>query len=293
MKSPLNKLNFGESNIMKKAFAPTLILASLFVVGTAQANPYGSWSSSVSDDDKVTIEDSFNRESSYSKDIDVREDNDTSFSLTKSLSKVHTEDNDIHKTYTRQEDNDVTKTDIHKEDNDSWYSSDDDYSWSNREDNDVHEDNDITTTTDVDVDFLLAKSQMSSHKYQDQHAGHQADQTVLGSARGHEVGVVGGPTSIKAGNEETVFFGPAMVNNNTNQMPTNIANVYGPNGGDIYQRNDTAGRDSGGKGNIYAPVGNTSAFVSGDVGQQSQAGVSQRGDSGNSIADTMSAPITK
>lgn len=296
---------------MKKApFAPSLILVGLMAAGAAQAEPYSAWSSSVSDDDRVKIQDSFNPTTTTSyettkirkEDNDVSEDNDISISLKKSHSEDNdyessyssvyqtSEDNDVSKWYSHSEDNDVSKQYTHtedndvSEDNDSWYSHSEDNDYTHTEDNDV--------ATDVDVDFLIATPTLTSHKYQSQDAGHEADQTVLGSAKGHDVGVAGGTTVVSAGNDEQTFFGPAMVNNNTNQLPQNNLFVQGSNGAPISQSNTFAGRDMGPKG-VFAPIGNTSAAVSGNVGQSSSAGVSQAGDSSNSIADQMSAPITK
>lgn len=281
---------------MKKAIAPSLILAGLFAVGSAQAGPYDSWTQSISDDDRVQIEESFNTRSSYestvtrSEDNDVSEDNDIAVSLTR------TEDNDYTSSYRTSEDNDVSSWYAHSEDNDQ----DNDYTsvYTHTEDNDVSEDNDYTHTedndvaTDIDVDFLVATPTLTSHKYQSQDAGHESSQTVLGSARGHEVGVAGGTTVVSAGNDEQNFFGPAMVNTNVNQLPQNNTFIQGSNSVPISQSNTFAGRDMGPKG-VFAPIGNTAATVVGNVGQSSSAGTSQSGDSANSIADVMSAPISK
>ena len=141
---------------MKKAVAPTLILAGLVLAGTAQANPYGHWQSSVSDDDVVRVADSFNSTAKSS----VSEEND----ITVGIDKRHSEDNDITTSYRSSEDNDVS----------SWYrsSEDNDISsyYSHAEDNDVSEDNDYTHTedndTDVDVDFQIATPTLTSYKYQ-------------------------------------------------------------------------------------------------------------------------------
>lgn len=296
---------------MKKApFTPSLILVGLVAAGAAHAEPYAAWSSSVSDDDRIKVEDSFNstKTTSYDttrinkEDNDVTEDNDVAISLSKSHSEdndytsaysshyqtsedndvskwySHSEDNDVSKQYTRTEDNDVS------EDNDSWYAHSEDNDYTHTEDNDV--------ATDVDVDFQIATPTLNSYKYQSQDAGHEADQQVYGAAKGHDVGVAGGTTVVSAGNDEQNFFGPAMVNNNTNQLPQNNLFVQGSNGAPISQSNTFAGRDMGPKG-VFAPIGNTSAAVMGNVGQSSSAGVSQTGDSSNAIQDTMSAPINK
>ena len=263
----------------KSVFTPSLIAAGLLVAGAAQANPYGSWSQSLSDDDRVQIEESFNTRTSYETTSTVTqvEDNDV------------TEDNDYTSVYQTSEDNDVSSWYSHVEDNDQ----DNDYSSVVTEDNDYTHTEDNDVSTDVDVDFLIATPTLTSHKWQSQDAGHEADQTVLGSARGHDVGVAGGTTVVSAGNEEQNFFGPTMQNTNINQLPQNNEFIQGSNGAPISMANTFAGRDMGPKGNIYGPVGNTSAAVSGDVGQASSAGVSQSGDSANSIADIMSAPISK
>ncbi|MGE0621591.1 MAG: hypothetical protein AB7I04_02015 [Pseudomonadales bacterium] len=260
---------------MRKApFQLSLILAGVLAAGGAAAGPYDSWQSSVSDDDVVRIDDSFNRESSVSTSISSddhsdrsssrSEDNDVSISKSKSVS----EDNDYTSIYKTSEDNDVTTT----EDND--YTST------------VSEDNDVTTT----LDFQIATPTMTSHKFQDQDAGHQADTQVYGAASGHSVGVQGGTTVVSAGNDETVYYGPALVNTNTNQLPQNNLFIQGSNGAPISQANTFAGRDMGPKG-VFAPVGNTSAIVGGNVGNQSGASVDQSGESANSIADPMSSVI--
>lgn len=287
----------------KAPFATSLILAGMVAAGAAQANPYASWQSSVSDDDQVTIQDSFKSdyESSYSEDNDVdidlrkkhSEDND--IALDYSSSYKSSEDNDITKTISKSEDNDFTKTVTKSQDNDvttHWANSEDNdimATWTNTEDNDyTHtEDNDV----DVDVDFQIATATLTSDKYQHQDAGHEGSQTVLGMASGHEVGVKGATNLVSAGNDEQRFYGPAMVNDNVNQLPVNNAFV----GGDSYgmsQDNTFAGRDMGSKG-VFAPIGNTHATVVGDVGQASSAGMRQSGDASNGIADVMSAPISK
>jgi hypothetical protein len=179
----------------------------------------------------------------------------------------------------------------------SWTSSvtednDVDVRKSHSEDNDVitttTEDNDVTT----DVDLQFATPKLTSYKYQDQDAGHQADTSVLGVASGHRTAVEGGTTVVSAGNDETVYYGPALVNTNTNQLPQNNLFIQGSNGGPISQANTFAGRDMGPKG-VFAPVGNTSVGVSGSVGNQSGASVDQSGDSANSIADPMSSVINR
>ncbi len=249
-------------------FHLSLILAGLVAASGAAAGPYDAWHPAVSDDDQVSISDSFNRESS--------------------VSSTYSEDNDSWRTDVRSEDNDFTSS--VSEDND--YTS----SWASSvsEDNDVtttvSEDNDYTSTWEQDVDSQVATPTMSSFKYQDQDAGHQADTQVYGSARGHSVDVRGGTTVVSAGNDETVYYGPALVNTNTNQLPQNNLFIQGSNGAPISQSNTFAGRDMGPKG-VFAPIGNTSAAVSGNVGNQSGASVEQSGDAANSIADPMSSVI--
>jgi hypothetical protein len=97
---------------------------------------------------------------------------------------------------------------------------------------------------------------------------------------------------VSAGNDETVYYGPALVNTNVNQLPQNNLFIQGSNGAPISQANTFAGRDMGPKG-VFAPVGNTSVGVSGNVGNQSGASVGQSGDSANSIADPMSSVINR
>jgi hypothetical protein len=258
-------------------FASSLILAGILAAGNASAdyNPYASWSSS--DDDISKIADSFNKTTSVSKS----EDNDVSISKQYDYAWSNTEDNDKTITKTHTEDNDVA---ISK----TW-----DYKsvYKTSEDNDVTttitEDNDVTT----DLDFQVATPTLSSYKYQDQDAGHQADTSVFGVANGHSVGVEGGTTVVSAGSDETVYYGPALVNTNINQLPQNNLFISGSNGAPISQANTFAGRDMGPKG-VFAPIGNTSAAVSGNVGNQSGASVDQSGGSRNSIADPMSSFIS-
>ena len=221
--------------MMKLTFASSLVVAGALCAGSAYAQyPYGAWQSS--DDDTVTIEDSFNRETTVSKtwsqdvDVDVR--------------KYHTEDNDVTK---------------------SWYST-------------------------TDVDSQVAKPTLTSEKYQKLEAGHDATTSVYGTATGHSVGVEGGTNFVSAGNDETRYYGPALVNTNTNQLPQNNLFIQGSNAAPISQANTFAGHDMGPKG-VFAPVGNTSAMVGGNVGNQSGASVGQSGDAANSIADPMSSVV--
>ncbi len=280
---------------MKKApFQLSLILAGVIAAGGAAAGPYDYWQPSVSDDDIVRIDDSFNRESSVDTSISSDDHSDRSSSRSEDndytstwISKV-SEDNDVWKSHS--EDNDYTSIYKTSEDNDVTTSEDNDYTSTVSEDNDytstVSEDNDVTTM----LDFQIATPTMSSYKFQDQDAGHQADTQVYGAASGHSVGVEGGTTVVSAGNDETVYYGPALVNTNTNQLPQNNLFIQGSNGAPISQANTFAGRDMGPKG-VFAPVGNTSAIVGGNVGNQSGASVDQSGDSANSIADPMSSVI--
>lgn len=268
---------------MRKAvFASSVVLAGILAAGSAAADPYASWRKPSSDDDTVSIADSFNRES------------------TSSYSSVYSEDNDSSYSSSVQEDNDTTITKYRSEDNDVSIHKDYDYTsiYKTSEDNDVTttitEDNDITKSwqQSTDVDFQIATPTLSSFKYQDQDAGHQADTSVYGTARGHSVGVKGGTNLVSAGNDETVYYGPALVNTNINQLPQNNLFISGSNSAPIRQDNTFAGRDMGPKG-VFAPIGNTSAFVSGDVGNRSGASVGQSGDSSNSIADPMSSVIRR
>ena len=301
----------------KTVFAPSLLMAGLLAAGVAAAEPYAAWKGArVSDDDSYSATDSFN--SDYRSDVTKSLDYS-------SVRKSH-EDNDVTKTYTRTEDNDVA-TDIDyssvyktSEDNDiskSWQKSEDNditKSWSNQEDNDytssvkedndvdfdyssvyeANQDNDVTEDNDVavDVDFQIATPTITSHKDQSQHAGHQADAAAYGHASGHDVGVRGSTTMVSAGNDEQVFYGPAMINNNTNQMPVNTAFIGGSNSAPIMQAIDMAGRDRGNKG-VFAPIGNTSAVTGGDVGQTSGVSIDQLGDAGNSIQDPISSGIQR
>lgn len=279
---------------MKKApFKLSLIFAGVLAASSAAAGPYDSWHSAVSDDDQLSISDSFNRESSVSSRYS--EDNDSWRTDTRSEDNDYTssvsEDNDVSSSVT--EDNDYTSTvsQRHSEDNDFWsrHSEDNDVTSSYSEDNDVTttEDNDVTT----DLDFQIATPTMTSHKFQDQDAGHQADTQVYGAASGHSVGVEGGTNLVSAGNEETVYYGPALVNTNTNINPVNNAFVQGSNSAPIYQANTVAGGDMGDRGIFGSPIGNTSAQVGGSVGNQSGAAVDQSGDAANSIADPMTSVI--
>ena len=109
-------------------------------------------------------------------------------------------------------------------------------------------------------------------------------------ASGHSVGVEGGTNLVSGGNEETVYYGPALVNTNTNQLPQNNLFIQGSNGAPISQANTFAGRDMGPKG-VFGDIGNTSALVGGDVSNSSGAGIDQSGDSANGIDETMSSVV--
>jgi hypothetical protein len=260
-------------------FASSLVFAGILAAGSASADyPYSSWAQY--DTSSYEIVDSFNKETTVSKSSS--QDNDVTISK------------DLDYSYSSSEDNDTTITKTHTEDNDVSIHKDWDYTsiYKTSEDNDVTttvtEDNDVTT----DLDFQIATPTLSSYKYQDQDAGHQADTSVLGIATGHSVGVEGSTNFVSAGNDETVYYGPALVNTNTNQLPQNNLFISGSNvGSPISQANTFAGRDMGPKG-VFAPIGNTASMVSGDVGNQSGASVDQAGDSRNSIADPMSSFIS-
>ncbi len=253
-----------------KAKSPSTKTALCFVVAGLLANsvavaqqygdqPYGAWLGS-DDDTTVKVSDSFNPTKKVSEDNDIN------------VRKTHTEDYDL--SYSNTEDNDVTK---------SWHKSEDNditKSWQKSEDN------------DVDVDFQIANPYLTSNKHQAQDAGHEASNKVYGTAEGHKTLTKGGTTMVSAGNDETAFYGPAMVNNNTNQLPVNHVNVGGSNSAPIGLSNVFAGRDMGDKG-VFAPIGNTSVGVSGDVRNSSGAGIDQTGDSRNSTVDSMSSGITR
>ncbi len=258
---------------MKTApFRLSLVLAGVLAASSAAAGPYDSWQSHSSDDDSLQISDSFNSESSMSSTYS--EDNDSW------VSKTSSEDNDYSSVYESSEDNDYSSVYKTSEDNDVTTT--------------ITEDNDVTKSwqQSTDVDFQIATPTMTSYKDQDQDAGHQADTSVYGSAKGHSVGVEGGTNFVSAGNDETVYYGPALVNTNTNQLPQNNLFIQGSNGAPISQANTFAGRDMGPKG-VFAPIGNTSAQVGGNVGNQSGASVEQSGASANSIADPMSSIIRR
>ena len=240
--------------------AASLLLAGLLTSGAAVAEtPYAAWSGN-SDDDVTTVDinDSFKKGSdnrltqSWNKDID------------KTTVSDHREDNDIDLDYTSQ--------------------------WSHSEDNDT-----TTTTTednDVDVDFQIATPTIKSDKWQAQDVGHEGSSAAYGLARGHDTAVAGSRNQVSAGNDETYFMGPAMVNTNVNQVPVNHVMVGGSNSAPIGLSNVMAGRDMGDKG-VFAPIGNTSVGVSGNVGQQSGSAVDQRGAADASIADPISSDISR
>lgn len=259
----------------KPAFKPQLILqtsasllfAGLLTSGVALAqSPYAAWQSD--DDTRIDVSDSFNRKHDTRLSKTVTQDNDYT------VRKTHTQDNDT----TTSSDDDYTDSSSYKYDHRS--------SWANTEDNDT------TTTTNTDLDFQIAKPTQSSYKYQDQDAGHQGANEVNGVAVGHEVYTQGGPTHVSAGNDETYFMGPAMVNTNVNQVPVNHVNISGSNSAPIGLSNTMAGRDMGDKG-VFAPIGNTSVGVGGNVGNQSGATLEQSGAATNGIADPISSSISR
>lgn len=256
---------------LKLQTSASLLLAGLLTSGVAAAEyPYSAWQSASDDDTEIKVSDSFNRQT------DTR--------LNKTISQ----------------DNDYTLRKSHKEDNDITLSSDDDYSdssttthtWTNTEDNDVTKSWQKSEDNDIAVDFQIAKSAQTSDKFQHQDAGHKGSNKVVGLAKGHEVYTQGGDTQVSAGNDETYFMGPAMVNNNVNQVPVNHVNVSGSNSAPIGLSNVMAGRDMGDKG-VFAPIGNTSVGVTGNVGNQSGASLDQRGAASNSVADPISSTIRR
>ncbi|MEM8767535.1 MAG: hypothetical protein AAGE43_08840 [Pseudomonadota bacterium] len=280
---------------MKKApFKVSLILAGVIAAGSAAAEPYPSWSSVQSDDDRVSITDAFKDQSSVSyneettstrvKDIDTTTSVQKDYSWVSDIDNSVRERNDLSSRYSSSDDFSVREDNSVSERNDlsSVYTSSDDYSVREANDHSVHE--------DTAIDFQIATPTMTSHKFQDQDAGHQADTQVYGAASGHSVGVEGGTNLVSAGNDETVYYGPALVNTNTNQLPQNNLFIQGHSTAPISQANTFAGRDMGPKG-VFAPIGNTSAQVGGSVGVQAGATVDQSGDAANSIADPMSSVI--
>ena len=249
---------------MKVALRPSLFLACALVMSPAIAEegPYASWKSKTSDDDTLTIRDSFNhdRTDTVTTDVDVR----------KHYEANERTDIDVDKRY---ESNFLSK-------------SDDDYT--------------STKTVDIDdswsqstaLDLQVVTPTLTSDKEQYQSAGHSAYNEAYGQARGHSVGVEGGTTVVNAANDKQVFLGGAMVNNNVNQLPQNNLFLQGGSMGPISQGSTFAGRDLGPKG-VFGPVGNTSAAVMGNVGQTSGASVDQSGNAANSIADPISSEVSK
>lgn len=266
-------------------FAPhasSLVLAALLLSPSALAEdgPYKSWQESSDDDVTVKIEDSFKRIERHDTRYDSRYESTT--------------DTDVDLSYRTSEDNDVTQS--HSEDNDIDLrfraSEDNDVVDSYNHDSNYSEDNDVTTSwrQRLDIDSVVATPTMDSRTDTRQDAGHNGYTDAYGSASGHEVGVYGGETSVSAGNDEQIFMGPAMVNTNTNILPSNDLFIGGHNSGPIGQSNTAAGRDLGDKG-VFAPIGNTSAVVAGDVGQASTAITEQSGDARNSAEEVMSSRI--
>ena len=258
--------------------ASSLVLAALLTSGSALAEdgPYKSWQQSSDDDVTVKIEDSFKRIEQHDTRYDSKVDTDVDLSYRTSedndVTKTHSEDNDIDLRFSASEDNDVV--DSYNNDLDYRHSEDNDTSWQQR----------------IDVDSIVATPTLKSRTDTRQDAGHTGYTDAVGVADGHDVQVVGGPTVVSAGNDEQRFYGPAMVNTNTNILPSNDLFIGGHNAGPIGQSNTTAGRDMGDKG-VFAPIGNTSAAVGGNVGQASTAITEQSGDARNSAEEVMSSPI--
>lgn len=260
--------------------ASSLVLAALLTSGSALAEdgPYKSWQQSSDDDVSVKIEDSFKRIERHDTRYDSRTDTDVDLSYRTSedndVTKTHSEDNDFDLRFSASEDNDVVDS----------YNTDLDYRHS--------EDNDITKSWQqrIDVDSVVATPTQTSTTDTRQHAGHTGLSEAYGVANGHDVQTVGGPTQVSAGNDEQLFYGPAMVNTNTNILPSNDLFIGGHNSGPIGQSNTAAGRDLGDKG-VFAPIGNTSSVVGGDVGQASTAITEQSGDARNSAEEVMSSRI--
>ncbi|MEE8245290.1 MAG: hypothetical protein V3R27_09850 [Pseudomonadales bacterium] len=249
--------------------ASSLAVVGLVFAGGAYADdkPYASWWTKSTDDHSVSYEDSFNRST------------EDSFNRQSSYSK--TEDNDVAITRTSSEDNDTT---IDRSIADS-FNRQSSYSKS--------EDNDFTSifkrTTDIDV----ITPTLTSLKKQDVSAGHTAGNAyVSGAANGHVSDVQGSKNLVSAGNKETNYWGPAMVNTNVNQIPTNHLYIQGSNvGSPISQGIESVAGDKGNYGVFGSPIGNTQSWVGGDVSNASGAAYDQSGDSSSSIADTMSSSV--
>jgi len=277
-------------------FSSALVLAGALGAGSALAeSPYASWQAS---DDDVRIADSFNR-SRTDTDVDVdlqrSEDNSKRFAYERTSDDDSHWSQEISKSFTssyESSDDDVTKI---SEDNDWTQTVSEDNDWTQT----VSEDNDWTNTesTDLDFDLQLATPTMTSTKYQDQEAGHEAGASVYGAASGHTVGVEGGTNLVSAGNEETTFYGPALINENNNNFTpqSNDMLIGGDVGPGAYLGQSNAAEivngDKGDRGLFGSPIGNTSAQVGGNVGQQSGSVIDQQGDSSNGIREDMSSYI--
>jgi len=286
-------------------FSSALVLAGALGAASAMAkSPYASWQAS---DDDVRIEDSFNRSRTDTDvDVDVRksEDNSKRFAYERTSDDDSHWSQDITKSFTSSYESSDDDTTITKSSDDdiTRISEDNDWTKTVSEDNDytktVSEDNDWTNTesTDLDFDLQVATPTMTSTKYQAQDAGHEADASVFGAASGHSVGAHGGTNLVSAGNEETTFNGPALINENNNNFnpQSNSLAVYGSVGPGAYLglSNDAeiVNGDKGARGN-FAPIGNVSAGASGNVGQQSGSVIDQQGDSSNGIREDMSSYI--
>ena len=157
------------------------------------------------------------------------------------------------------------------------------------------EDNDFTSifTRTTDIDSITPT--LTSIKKQDVRSGHTAgDAYVSGAAKGHVSKVQGSKNLVSAGNKETNYWGPAMVNTNVNQLPTNNLFIQGSNvGSPISQAIESVAGDKGNYGVFGSPIGNTQSWVGGDVSNASGAAYDQSGDSSSSIADTMRSSIRK
>ncbi len=227
----------------------------------ASNGPYASWDYRASDDDSLAVEDSFNyaHKNSERTELDVRKHYEANQRTDIEVDKDYTS-NYLYKT-----DDDYTST-SNVDVDDSWQQS-------------------------TDVDLQLVTPTLTSNKDQRQDAGHGAYNEAYGYAQGHRAATVGGTTVVHAANDEQVFLGVAMVNNNTNQLPQN--NVFSQgNAGPVQQDTTFAGRDLGPKG-VFAPVGNTMSTLSGSVGQGSSAAVNQSGDAHNGIADALQSDVSR
>ena len=242
---------------MKKApFALSLIAAGLLAAGSAAANEYGAWRSVASDDDTVSIADSFNKSKEYSTESTMTDDDVIRDSYNRSKqSSVRTSDDDVTRDSfnrskrsswesTSSDDDSLSIADSFNRD----FRSDDDTTVTKSQDNDYTHTEDNDQDNDVTLDFQLAMPELSSDKDLDQHAGHQSDTSAYGEAYGHSVGVQGGTNMISAGNEKTYNAGPVFSPVNVNSVPVNTVHVSGNSYAPIDQSSTTAGGDI-----FYAP----------------------------------------